>query len=201
MTRNGIRRLLALGAVLTMGAAGCGNISKNDFDQTLSFDGFFQDVSCGTGLAWAEVFTEPVVDSAGVATNCSEGAICFVNLKVTNHATGVPIPITGGQGATGNPVPVTQGLVILGQHLHLEYTLPLGQLPPRDYDIADRLTPGGDVCRSFQLLEPRDTVAMVQDPLSFPQTPFYMTARVTYEAVTGGGQDIRTHGDIDIQVF
>jgi len=199
--------MLALtGAFVALLAAGCGNVSENDFGQTLSFDGFFpfeETASCGSvGLAGLVVSTSPSADPTdATASNCTLDSNCLTALQVTNHASGNPIPSGGGQGATGSPVPTTGGLNILPKQIHIEYALPIGQIAPRNYVMSGVVEPLASDCRAFRILEPRDTVAMVQDPLSYPSLPFYIRARVTYEAVTAGGQDIRADGDIDLQVF
>lgn len=185
-------------AALAVGSS-CGEVSENDFGQTLTFDGFFADEGCGTGLAGVVAFLD--LPAVGGDTNCTLGQPCIIAVQVTNNATGSPIPSSGGQGASGQPVPTTEGVRILPRNIHIEYLLPIGQLPARDFVQAGNILPGGDDCREFSILNPEDTVTMIQDPLSFPNLPFFITARVTYEGITSGGLDIRTQGEIFIQVF
>lgn len=201
MTGRKRRTLLSTAAagIITV-ALGCGEVSENDFGQTLSFDGFYTDFSCATGLVELFAFTSlPAAD--GEASNCHVGSTCIAALQVTNQTTGVPIPTNGGQGATGNPVPSNQGVRILPKNIHIEYSLPTGQIPSRDIVMAGVVDPLASDCREFEMLRPTDTVAIVQDPLSYPALPFTVRARVTYEGITNGGQDIRTYGDIDIVIF
>ncbi|MFN7952252.1 MAG: hypothetical protein U0610_11040 [bacterium] len=201
MNRRGCRAFLATAAAGALSIAlGCGEVSENDFGQTLSFDGFFTDETCGTGVVELFAFTSlPPADAA--SSNCYIGSPCIAALQVTNHTTGVPIPSNGGQGASGNPVPSTEGVRILPKNIHIEYALPVGQIPSRDIVMAGLIDPLGSECREFEILRSTDTFAMVQDPLSYPALPFTVRARVTYEGITGGGQDIRTSGDMDIVIF
>lgn len=212
MNRRMLRRLATIaGSGLVTMMLGCGDVSHNDFGQSLSFDGFFAEAPCSTGLAMATVFTELPED--GGDANCTLGSSCVVAVRVTNQTTGRPIPTSGGQGSTGSPVPTTDGVRIFPRNLHVEYSLPSGEIPARDYVMSGKLEPrtattgGGTApaasqdCREFLLFTAADTVAIVQDPLSYPALPFLVRARVTYEGVTEGGLSIKTHGDLDIQVF
>lgn len=200
MNRRILGRLATIaGSGLVTMALGCGDVSQNDFGQTLSFDGFFADETCSTGVAAAYAFTE--LPATGEDTNCTLGSPCLVAVQVTNRSTGNPIPSTGGQGSTGSPVPTTDGVQILPRNLHVEYSLASGEIPARDYVMAGNIDPLGTDCREFLLFGPDDTVAIVQDPLSYPALPFTIRARVTYEGVTEGGLSIKTHGDLDVIMF
>lgn len=195
MNRRMLRRLATIaGSGLATMALGCGDVSHNDFGQSLSFRGFFEGGSCASALSGLVVST--ALDAEG-ATPCTLGQLCTVNVQVTNETTGNPIPSTGGQGSTGSPVPTTDGVRILPRNLHVEYSLPVGEIPARDWVMSGTIDPLDSDCREFPLLLGDDTVAITQDPLSYPALPFPVRARVTWEGVTEGGLSIRTHGDLD----
>ena len=201
MTRMFTRKMVTMTAAAALALTfGCGDISENDFGQTLSFNGFFEGTPCSADDALVGIVASTSPPGEAEAANCTLGATCIVAVQVTNRATGSPIPTTGGQGATGRPVPSTQGLRILPKNIHIEYLLPVGELPARDLPQAGNINPNTSDCREFPILSPQDTVAMAHDPLSFPSKPFFLTARVTYEAVTAGGQDIRAVGDTFIEI-
>lgn len=195
MNRRMLRRLATIaGSGLMTMVLGCGDVSHNDFGQSLSFRGFYEGGACTSALSGLIVSTALVTDEV---TPCTLGQLCTVNVQVTNETTGNPIPSTGGQGSTGSPVPTTDGVRILPRNLHVEYSLPAGEIPSRDWVMSGAVDPLDSDCREFPLLLGDDTIAITQDPLSYPTLPFPVRARVTWEGVTEGGLSIKTHGDLD----
>ncbi|MBK7972269.1 MAG: hypothetical protein IPK07_02920 [Deltaproteobacteria bacterium] len=139
MNRRMLRRLATLaGSGLVTMMLGCGDVSHNDFGQSLSFRGFYEGGACSSALSGLVVSTALVIDEA---TPCTLGQLCTVNVQVTNETTGNPIPSTGGQGSTGSPVPTTDGVRILPRNLHVEYSLPGGEIPARDWVMAGSIDP------------------------------------------------------------
>lgn len=163
-------------------ALSCGDTAHNDFGQTLQFNGFFTDETCGMGLSAAQVFL-----SSGAADE-------VVALQVENRTTGTFIP--GGGGGGGTLVPGNEGVRILLKNIHIEYKLPVGFIPPRDWVVTRVVDPLGEFCIEFFILQSEDTNNMIQDPLSYPPVPFHINVRATVQGVTEGGLNIETSGDL-----
>lgn len=197
------RRLVAGGLVVALGGfvSSCSSVVENDFDEVLSFDGFFTDADCGTGVTAVVLDLDRSPDGAGSGEGlCFAGEACVIALSLTNQTTGIPIPTNGAGGSIAQPVPSNDGVRIQTKRVRIEYLLPFGELPGKEFALNQNIDPEGDYCAEFLFLLPDDSIAMLQNPRAFPEPPYNLTARVTVEGVTEGGLDIRAQSDINVFV-
>ena len=182
-------------AAIVLALASCtGGKNPNDFGQTMSFDGYFTDVGCGTGLTMfgASLAFGQDLDDDGVFTF---RPALFVQL--TNRTTGLPVP--GAQGAIGSPVPTNGGVDIHLESLRIEYLLPQGELEPLEYAASTIIAPNGSTsCFGFFGMTDEHFLKMSNDPSSFPETPFNLTLRTTFFGTTEGGLEIQSQGEITV---